>query len=212
MNQQILIQRRIDRQLVPATFTDAKGAAAMRMIIVCVIVASLSLLFLLPARGEKKAQPAFEALDAQVKEQWGGWSGSKSGLSELFQEERVRLGDDFTGELCRWAGTDVSKHYWASLFLWVPDYLHGQKAMPELALLLALEGVSLAGEDKAEQVRLRVVAAVLAARLGLLALAGEQKGAVERLRQDKKLVGVMPALGRAESELYADIRATTRGE
>ena len=74
----------------------------------------------------QKNNPPFSLLDKRVKEERGGWAGSKEDFSRIFRAERAKLADKFESELLKYIGTDIEKHYWASSFLVAPSYLSGQ--------------------------------------------------------------------------------------
>jgi TonB family protein len=128
----------------------------------------------------------FAKLDNQVKTQTGGWAGSKQDLSTVFNAERIRLGDNFEKELLKFLGNDIEKHYWISFFLEAPSYLHGNRPLPHLALLIKQQALSvLRGktdqESLGDKVRLSVTAAVLSEDLGLHSLAESHKNDAEKI-------------------------------
>ena len=79
-----------------------------------------------------------------------GFDGDKENLSAAFNQERIRLGENFERELWKYLGEDVEKYYWISFFLDWKEYLHGNKPLPELALKIRQRGVEIIGdtEDK----------------------------------------------------------------
>lgn len=122
----------------------------------------------------------FSLLDKRVKEEQGGWAGSKEDFSKIFRAERARLGDTFESELLKYLGTDIDKHYWVSYFLVSPSYLQSDKPLPHLALLIKQQALSLlrnkTDEDRlGDTLTLSVTAAILSESLGLHALADVYK-------------------------------------
>lgn len=97
----------------------------------------------LPSYAQRRSTAPFADLDRQVKEQAGGWDGDKSVLSPIFDKERRRLADGFVPELLKYLEGDVEKHYWVSSFLEWPGYLHGNKPLPHLSLLIRQQALAL---------------------------------------------------------------------
>jgi TonB family protein len=159
----------------------------------------------------------FAELDRQVKSEPGGWSGNKERLSSFFNEERKRLGNRFEEELLKYITGDVEKHYWISFFLESPSYLHGNKPLPHLSLLIKQQGLALLDGRKDEESRGRTVsmsvtAAVLAEQLGLHALAISYKDRTQRLLlEDETLSAYFPGMSEGERDIYKRIRSSVRG-
>ena len=107
-------------------------------LICCLLLISISALTL---HAQTTSQP-FSSLERAVNA-GGGFGGDKSKLSALFDAERRRLGDKFEPELLKWLGQDVERHYWVSYFLEADSYLHGNKRLPHLSLLIKEQGLSL---------------------------------------------------------------------
>lgn len=155
----------------------------------------------------------FAVVERAVKEETGGWTGNKERLSTIFDGERKRLGTQFKGELMKWLGNDVERHYWISAFLENEAYLHGNRRLPELSLLIKEQGITLlAGTDDPQSRRhivgLNVTAAVLSYELGLAALAASYKTAAEMLIQrDPSLAGQIAELSVAERDRYDKIHS-----
>lgn len=78
----------------------------------------------------------FAAFTKEVKGTSHRWAGEKHSLSKMFDDERRRLDDRFETELLKWLGDDPEKHYWVSSFIESDSYLHGNKRLPELSLLI----------------------------------------------------------------------------
>jgi hypothetical protein len=157
------------------------------------------------------SQPPFAALDRAVKAQRGGWDGDHSQLSAIFAAERRQLGDRFEAELLKWLGKDMEKHYWIPLFLEANDYLHGNKRLPYLALLVLEQGLSLVRNKNDEEsqgyvVSLSISAATLSAELGFSSLAISYKDKAEALlKSDSDLKAHVPAMYEADRQRYDNI-------
>jgi TonB family protein len=136
---------------------------------------------------------------------------SKENLSNKFNAERIRLEENFEGELFKYLGTDIEKHYWISWFLVEPDYLHGSKPLPYVALLIQQQALSLLrGKNDAESlgntVQLSVSAAVLSKELGFGSLAVSYKQDAERLSaKNADLKAWYPAMSEYKHCLYDSI-------
>lgn len=85
----------------------------------------------------------FENFDKAVKTEKAGFSGNKENLSKVFNQERIRLGDNFETELWKYLGDDIEKYYWLNSFVESESYLHGNKALPELAFRIRQKGLDL---------------------------------------------------------------------
>ena len=142
----------------------------------------------------------FAALEQAVKSQRGGWAGDKSKLSAVFDSERRQLGDRFESELLKWLGNDVEKHYWVSSFLEAQSYLHGNKRLPHLSLLIKEQALRLVRDKDDEDsqgyvVSFTISAAALSAELGLSSLAISYKDeAEELLKKNPDLRAHVPAM------------------
>ncbi len=150
----------------------------------------------------------FAELDRQVRAQRGGWDGDKSVLSTVFDKERRQLGDKFEAELLKYIAGDAEKHYWISAFLEDSGYLHGNKPLPQLALLVMEQGLSLLRNKTDETsvgltVSLNVIAAVQSQELGLPNLATSHKNDAERLlTADSDWHAYFPAMSEDELKIY----------
>jgi TonB family protein len=162
-----------------------------------------------------RASLAFSSFDKQVREQYGGWAGSKEDLSRMFNSERIRLGEGFESELLKYLGTDVEKHRWIAVFLVTPSYLHGNRPLPHLALAIDEQALSLLHgktglEDLGKVASLSVDASVLAESMGLHSLAAGHKEEAERLiSSHQDLSAWFPALDDYERCLYDSIGKDT---
>lgn len=75
----------------------------------------------------------FEAFSKAVNDEPGGFAGNKGHLSEVFNDERIRLGQTFETELWKYLDDDADKHFWIGYFITAKSYLHGNEPLPELA-------------------------------------------------------------------------------
>ena len=141
------------------------------------------------------------------------WGGNKERLSKVFDDERRRLGAQFESELLKWLGADPARHYWISAFLDYESYLHGNKRLPELSLLIKQQGLELVrGKSDDESlgyiVGLSVTAATLSAELGLEPLAISHKTVAQAMLQVNPLLGGhVPSMSEAEWRRYDAINA-----
>lgn len=154
------------------------------------------------------ANRPFSKLDAQVRSQQGGWNGDKSKLSTVFAEERRQLGPDFEEALLRYLDKDPEKHYWISAFLEDSSYLHGEKPLPYLSLLVMQQGLDLLRDKTDDEsvglsLSLNVISAVLARKLGLTSSATLHKTEVERrLSQNSDWGAYFPAMTKEDRTIY----------
>ena len=161
--------------------------------------------------GQETVEPSFVALDNELMTTSHRWSGDKSVLSKIFDDERRRLGRRFESELLKWVENDPEKHYWISLFIESESYLHGNKRLPELSLLLKQQGLTLVkgqtdDESKGYFIGLNITAAILSDELGLRALARFYKHQAEDLlRRDPSMSSHIPAVSEAERRRYDEI-------
>ncbi len=160
------------------------------------------------------SSPAFASLERAVKAERGGFAGDKSRLSAVFDSERRQLGDRFEPELLKWLGEDPERHYWISAFLEADSYLHGNKRLPQLSLLVMEQGLKLVRnkEDEESQgyvVRFSIVAATLSAELGFSSLATSHKDEAEGLLQkNSDLSAYVPGMTEADRQRYESIKST----
>ena len=159
----------------------------------------LILIAALAMHGQTNSQP-FASLERAVKAERAGWAGDKSKLCAVFDSERRRLGDKFEPELLKWLGQDPERHYWISTFLKADSYLHGNKRLPQLSLLVMEQGLSLVRSKHDEEsqgyvVSLSITAATLSDEVGLRSLASSHKDEGEALlKQSSDLSAFVPAL------------------
>lgn len=173
----------------------------------------LVLLFAPVPQARQAGEAPFVTLEKVVKQEPGGWAGDKRHLSMVFDAERKGLGDRFESELLKWLGNDPERHYWISAFLKYEDYLHGNKRLPHLSLLIKQQGLALVqGKDDEESrgyvVRFSITAAILSDELGFRALASSYKKEAEGLllRQPELSVFV-PGFTEADRRSYEGIKS-----
>jgi TonB family protein len=167
--------------------------------------------FVLQAR--QIAEAPFGILEKAVKQEPGGWAGNKERLSTVFDAERKRLGDRFETELLKWLGNDPERHYWISFFLESESYLHGNKPLSHLSLLVKQQGIALVQGKEDEESRgyllgLSITAAILSDELGFSALASSYKNDAEGLLlRQPELNAYVPAVSKAERRRYDEINS-----
>lgn len=182
--------------------------------ITCLIAAILLSAGVLHA--QETGVPSFVALDNELKTAPHRWSGDKASLSKIFDDERRRLGQQFEMELLKWLGDDPEKHYWVSGFLDWESYLHGNKRLPELSLLIKQQGLMLVqgnndDDSKRYVIGLSITAAILSDELGFRPLAISYKTQAENLLlSDPSLAGHIPAVSNAERRRYDEITTAVR--
>ena len=162
---------------------------------------------------QTSSQP-FASLERAVNAERGRWAGDKSRLSAVFDSDRRQLGDKFEAELLKWLGQDPERHYWISAFLEADSYLHGNKRLPQLSLLVKTQGLSLVRNKDDEEsqgyvVGLSMTAATLSAELGFWSLATAYKDEGEALlKRNSDLRVHVPAMSEADRRLYESIKST----
>lgn len=177
-------------------------------LICCLLLSSIPAFAL---HAQTTSQP-FASLEQAVKR--GGWARDNDRLSALFDSERRRLGDKFESELLKWLGEDHERHYWISFFLEADSYLHGNKRLPYLSLLVKGQGLSLVRNKNDEEsqgyvVSLSISAAALSAELGFWSLATSYKDEGETLlKRNPDLSAFVPAMSEAERRLYDSIKSS----
>jgi TonB family protein len=171
---------------------------------------SCLLLILSALHAQSSSQP-FASLERAVKAERGGRAGDKSKLSAVFDSERRQLGDRFEAELLKWLGEDPEKHYWISAFLEADSYLHGNKRLPQLSLLVMEQGLSLVRNKSDEEsqgyvVRFSTTSATLSAELGFPSLARSHKDEGEALlKSNPKLSVYVPGMTESDRRTYDNI-------
>lgn len=140
----------------------------------------------------------FELFETAVRNERGGFAGNKERLSTVFNEERLRLGDQFEFELEKYVGKDREKLYWIGLFLTAPSYLHGNTALPNVSYKLFKSAISILETRSDEESLGRLVTikrrlALIAKELGRRAEALELKESAEKLWSTHTDIGIFAA-------------------
>jgi len=180
-----------------------KLSASLALLLLCVLV--------LQAR--QVGEAPFATLEKAVKEERAGWAGDKRHFSIVFDAERKRLGDRFESELLKWLGNDPERHYWISFFLESESYLHGNKPLPHLSLLVKQQGLVLVQRRDDEESRgyvvgLSITAAILSDELGFSTLASSYKNEAEGLLlRQPDLDAFVPAVSEAKRRRYEGIKS-----
>jgi TonB family protein len=166
--------------------------------------AACTLLFLCALSFAQQAPQAFATVDATFKKSRLNWSRA----SEPFQQERIRLGENFEPELWKYLGDDVDKQDKISNFLLYPEYLHGNLPMPYLAVQIQLKSLStLRGKtdlsSRIMYVTTSINAAILDGALGLVDQAEVHKTEAESMMaKDKFLTTGFPAIDDYDRCIY----------
>ena len=188
----------------------------MRMKIFLRILVGSFLLATSAINAQQQTRAPFAILDEQVRNQPGGWNGDKSKLSTVFAAERQRLGSAFESDLMKYIADDPERHYWISSFIEDSSYLHGNKPLPYLSMLIIEEGLTLL-RDKTDDdsvglsLSFNVIGAVLAQKLGLNTLAISHKNEAERrLAENEDWGGYFPAMSEEEIKLYDNLPSSIK--
>ena len=169
----------------------------------------LAPLLLLLASAGPATSPQSETLPRLAKWIDGGhpFQINNEKVAALFVQDRKEAGDGFHAAALRFVKDDAERHYWVGTYLTAPDYLMGEQADPQFALLLFEQGLAICArhndEDHAVQaVSLHVLAALTAQRLGFTELARYHKAAqAETIRKDKTFAFGLPALSEDDRKM-----------
>jgi TonB family protein len=157
----------------------------------------------------------FKNFDKAVKKEKAGFSGNKENLSTVFNQERIRLGENFETELLKYLGNDVEKHYWIGTFLESESYLHGSKPLPDLALKVWQNAHALIGEKTDEKslgvkFKISVLSSILAMKVEKYDLAVSFKKDAEQITNSGFNTGIyFPGLSVYERCLYQNVGGDT---
>jgi hypothetical protein len=168
------------------------------------------------SQAQQPDEAPFVIFEKAIKEERAGFAGNKERLSTVFNAERKRLGDRFETELMKWLGSDVERHYWISSFLKSESYLHGNKPLLHLSLLVKQQGLVLVQGKEDEKSRgyavgLSITAAILSHQLGFRALASNYKTQAETLLvRDPDLSVYVPGGTEEEHRQYDAIESSVR--
>lgn len=169
--------------------------------IACVLIFLCTLAF-----AQDNSQP-FANVDAAFKKNRLRWSEA----SEPFQQERIRLGQNFEPELWKYLGQDTDKQDRISNFLLYPEYLHGNAPMPYLAMQIQLKSLSaLQGKtdlsSRSMYVTASINAAILAGALDFVDQAEvHKKDAETMMARDRFLTTSFPAIDDYDRCIYDSI-------
>ena len=128
-----------------------------------------------------------------------------------FQQERIRLGQNFEPELWKYVGDDIDKQDKISNFLLYSEYLHGNLPMPYLAMKIQRKSLSsLRGKpdlsSRIMYVTTSINAAILDGALDLLDQAGIHKSEAEAMMsKDKFLSTGFPAIDDYDRCIYDSV-------
>jgi hypothetical protein len=153
----------------------------------------------------------FERLRNHVDTEFGGWHGNQEFLSNLFNEERKRLGLNFRTQLIEFLGENADAHYQCALYLTSDEYLHKNTPMPDFALMLLEQArvlYSSSDGERAEKslISVLVYSSVLSQQNGYIYLAKVRKSEVENLlKKNDELKYAWPVLSKEEYQIYLNI-------
>lgn len=156
-----------------------------------------------------QAKP-FADFDKAVREEKSGFSGNKEKLSKVFNDERMRLGENFEAELWKYIGDDLEKIYWLNLFVESESYLHGNKRLPELAFKIRQKGLDLLNDknDKkslGRKVTLNREQAIYYYKTGNRELALKSKENAENLLKENDISAYVGGMTRLDKCLYSNL-------
>ncbi|MBN1699795.1 MAG: hypothetical protein JW881_19930 [Spirochaetales bacterium] len=179
--------------------------------IIIIVLVSL-FLFCCTSISSSDTEDPFMPLTNYV-ESHNGWSFNHNRQSDIFNEIRVGLGDDFGKKLCSYVGSDLDRIYWCGLFLIEDDYLHGSQPDAGLAIEIFEKGAAVktdpSSNDKAEmnmvakQATLKIIYAILLYRDGQTDKARLYKIEIENLFEEYPIYcGAFPAINDEDRDIY----------
>ncbi len=156
----------------------------------------------------------FAEFDQAVKEQRGGFSGDKSYLSKIFNDERNRLGNEFEAELWKYIGDDIEKYYWLNFFVDSDSYLLGNKPLPELAFKIrqkALELLDKKDDNKSlgRKVTLNRKQAIYYHKIGKRDLAIESRNTAETIFKNNEISAYVGGMTRLDKCIFLNLESDT---
>jgi len=167
--------------------------------------------FTLPLVARSEGQP-FAGLPTEDAPKFTGWGWNNRDKAKYFNAERKRLGESFQRELLKYVGENVQRHYWCAAFLTTYSDIGTTPPMPELALLLLEQGITLCraslshSRNKEDLVTLSVSAALLSQQLGLSVQAKHHRARAEHLvEEDPHLAGAWPVQSQANRKIFNSI-------
>lgn len=173
------------------------------------IVSILILIFCASISCFAQAKP-FADFDKAVREEKGGFSENKENLSKVFNQERMRLGENFESELWKYIGDDVEKIYWLNSFVESESYLHGNKPLPDLAFKIrqkGLESLSNKNDKKnlGRKVTLNRKQAIYYYKNGNRDLALKTKAETENLLKENEISAYVGGMTRLDNCVYLNL-------
>lgn len=157
----------------------------------------------------------FEDFDKAVKTKSGGFSGNKENLSKVFNQERMRLGDNFETELWKYLGDNIEKYYWLNSFVESESYLQGNKPLPELAFRIRQKGLELLdGKDDKKSLGRKVTLnrkqAIYFHNIGKRELAIKSKTTAENiLKENDEISAYVGGMSRLDKCIYENLADDT---
>lgn len=157
----------------------------------------------------------FEDFDKAVKTEKSGFSGNKENLSKVFNQERIRLGENFETELWKYLGNDIEKHYWLNFFVESDSYLHGNKPLPELAFRIrqkALDSLDKKDDKKSlgRKVTLNRKQVIYYHNVGKRDLAIKSKTLAETiLKENDEISAYVAGFTRLDKCIYSNLESDT---
>ncbi len=153
---------------------------------------------------------SFKDFDKAVKTEKGGFSGNKENLSKVFNQERIRLGDNFETELWKYVGDDVEKTYWLNFFVESESYLHGNKPLPELAFKIRQKGLNLLSDENdkkslGRKVSLNREQAIYYYKTGNTDLALKSKTVAENILKENEISAYVGGMTRLDKCVYSNL-------
>lgn len=152
----------------------------------------------------------FAEFDKAVNNEKSGFSGNKENLSKVFNQVRIRLGENFETELWKYIGNDVEKIYWLNLFVESNSYLHGNKPLPELAFRIRQKGLNLLNNRTDERSLGRKVTlyrkqAIYYYKTGNLEQALKSKEIAENLLKENDISAYVGGMTRLDKCVYSNL-------
>ncbi len=156
----------------------------------------------------------FELFTKAVKEEKAGFSGNKENLSKNFNQERIRLGENFETELWKYLENDSDKHYWISSFVESNSYLHGNTTLPELAFRIRVNALKLL-ENKEDarslgrKVSINRKQAIYYHNIKNQDLAIKSKTLAEEILKNNQISAYVSGMTRLDSCIYKNLEKDT---
>ncbi|HTK38689.1 MAG TPA: energy transducer TonB [Pyrinomonadaceae bacterium] len=158
----------------------------------------------------------FQTFREAVKREQGGFSGDKRKLSDIFNNERIRLGEHFEADLWEYLGNDPDKYYWIAFFVDSKSYLHGNTPVPKLAFRIRKKGVELLKSRKdarslGQRVTMERFLAISAKQSGDPETAIQYKNDAESTLASQDLRAYVSSLGSYQQCIYKNLEGDITG-